>query len=156
MDSPNDEIPHVELQFSYPPEGVEPRKLKLSDIPLIPMEMSSTPVNYKPKKLAHNWTVKISPWMISYMFGEIWITDSTTGRSRDVTKLLAAIRKREENNTLLGIRKVFKDWHVFITGSNCRHVSQKNLDYMIKRFLERPVYYIKKYRKYGLYGDGPV
>ncbi len=29
MDNSNDEIPHVELQFSYPPEGVEPRKLKL-------------------------------------------------------------------------------------------------------------------------------
>jgi hypothetical protein len=126
------------------------------DIPIVEMELAVTPITVKTKKLAANWTVKISPFMISYMFGIVALTDTRTGRTRDVTKLLAAIRKREENNTLLGIRKVFKDWHVFITGSNCRHVSQKNLDYMIKRFLERPVYYIKKYRKYGLHGDGPV
>jgi len=157
MDSSNDDIPYVELQFSYPPEGVEPRKLKLSDFPLIEMEISRETIEYKPLPLSFSkWVFKESNWMHGYGLGEVWITDLRTNRTRNVTNLVIAIRHRERHNIRLAGRRIFNDWHSFVENSSCRMFSWEFLLDMIRTFSKRPTYYIKKYRKYGLDGDGPV
>ncbi len=162
MDSSNDEIPEFELEFSHPPEGVEPRKLKLSDfpdlgdIPYIEMEITSEPITVETRTLTHPWTFVLSHWEHGYMFGDIWITDTRTRRSRVCTDLVIAIRHRERHNLRLACRRVFKDWYCFVEGSSCRMFSWANLKRMTKTFMKNHKYLIKKYRKYGLDGDGPV